>query len=122
MGNEQNLIPGAHKLTAEEQSLGGRRSGEAKRTNKLLKECMEKILSLEVQEPKKRKILTDLGIENEEVNNKVLLVAALFNKVVYTGDVAAFKEIRNLIGEDDTKTEDTLAKLDKVLMEIEGNI
>lgn len=36
--NEQNLIPGAHKLTVEEASRGGKRSGEVRRENKLIKD------------------------------------------------------------------------------------
>lgn len=38
MANEQNLIPQAHKLTVEEQSRAGKRSGEVRREKKLWKE------------------------------------------------------------------------------------
>ena len=38
MANEQNLKPGSHKLTVEEQSRGGKRSGEVRRENKLIKD------------------------------------------------------------------------------------
>lgn len=41
MANEQNLIPGVHKLTTEEQSLGGKKSGEAKRLKKAVKKVLE---------------------------------------------------------------------------------
>ena len=38
MANEQNLKPGAHTLTVEEQSRGGKRSVEVRRENKLIKD------------------------------------------------------------------------------------
>lgn len=38
MANEQNLRPGSHKLTVEEQSRGGRKSAEVRRENKLIKD------------------------------------------------------------------------------------
>ena len=38
MANEQNLRPGAHKLTVEEQSRGGKRSAEVRRERKLIKD------------------------------------------------------------------------------------
>ena len=33
MAREENLIPQAHKLTVEQQSKGGKKSAENKRTN-----------------------------------------------------------------------------------------
>mgnify|MGYP006864440722 CR=1 FL=1 len=41
MANEQNLIPGAHTLTVEEASKGGKRSGEVRRQKKTFRELME---------------------------------------------------------------------------------
>lgn len=38
MANEQNLKPGAHKLTVEEQSRGGKKSAEVRREKKLIKD------------------------------------------------------------------------------------
>ena len=38
MANEQNLKPGSHKLTVEEQSRGGKKSAEVRRENKLIKD------------------------------------------------------------------------------------
>lgn len=38
MANEQNLKPGAHKLTVEEQSRGGKKSAEVRRERKLIKD------------------------------------------------------------------------------------
>ena len=38
MANTKNLKPGAHKLTVEEQSMGGKKSAEKRRENKLIRE------------------------------------------------------------------------------------
>lgn len=47
MANEQNLVRGedAHKLTAEEQSRGGKASGVARRKKKAFKELFEAMLA-----------------------------------------------------------------------------
>lgn len=121
MSNTNNLkVP-----TSEEARLygamGGKKSGEVRKNKKKLKECMESILSAKVLNPETQKKLEELGIEGEEMTNKVLLTAALFQKAL-TGEVAAFREIRNLIGEDNNGAEDVLEKLDEVLGEIGGNI
>ena len=44
MANEQNLIPGQHKLTKEEQSRAGIKSGEVRREKKLWREEIMKRL------------------------------------------------------------------------------
>jgi len=43
--------------------------------------------------------LSQMGIDPENIDNRSLLTVGLFMKAA-SGDVAAFKEIRNLIGED----------------------
>ena len=44
MPNKENLIAQAHKLTVEEQSKGGKKSGEVRRGKKLFREIIEEIL------------------------------------------------------------------------------
>lgn len=44
MANEQNLMPGAHKLTQEEASRGGKRSGETRRRRKAFAEAFNTLL------------------------------------------------------------------------------
>ena len=39
-----NLIPGGHKLTLEEQSNGGKRSGEVRREKATMKKALEALL------------------------------------------------------------------------------
>lgn len=60
MANEQNLVKGgeAHRLTAEEQSMGGKASGEARRRKKELRELATTWLESEVGKDKKGNSLT----------------------------------------------------------------
>ena len=103
MANEKNLKP-IKTLSKEEAkkrgSKGGKKSGEVRRQKRLLKDCMIELLELPVTDIKSWNKLSKLGINIENIDNKALLVASLFKKAVDFGDVQAFKEIRNLIGED----------------------
>jgi len=67
---------------------------------------MELLLGLDVSEAKDLDQLAALGIPVEEIDNAMLLTAALFRKAA-GGDVAAWREIRDLIGERGLETEDT---------------
>ena len=60
MANEQNLVKGgeAHRLTAEEQSMGGKASVEARRRKKELKELAAIWMETEVGKDKKGNSLT----------------------------------------------------------------
>ena len=57
------------------------------------------LLNLPVSNTKQWNKLSKMGINPEEIDNRSLLTVSLFLKAVETGDVSAFKEIRDLIGE-----------------------
>ncbi len=99
MANKKNLIPQAHTLTVDEQSKGGQKSAETRKQKRLLKDCMLELLKMPVKDTEKYNVLAQMGINPKEIDNNTLLTVGLFAKAV-GGDVAAFKEIRNLIGED----------------------
>ena len=102
MANEKNLIPLSERSPSELRQMrqkGGQRSGEVRRNKKLLKECMLNLLDLPVSNTKQWNKLSKMGINPEEIDNRSLLTVSLFLKAVETGDVSAFKEIRDLIGE-----------------------
>ena len=99
--NEKNLIPNDKRTPKERRrnaQKAGKASGEARRQRKTLKENMNLLLGLDVTGTKDFNKLTAMGIPVEEIDNSMLLTAALFRKAV-SGDVAAYKEIRDLIGE-----------------------
>lgn len=101
MANEKNLKPIRSKSEAREKGrAGGKKSGEVRRQKRLLKDCMIELLELPVTDTKSWNKLAKLGIDIEKIDNRALLVASLFKKAVDFGDVQAFKEIKNLIGED----------------------
>ena len=50
MANEKNLIPGGHKLTLEEQSQGGKVSGEKRRLRAAVKKILESELPQDMDE------------------------------------------------------------------------
>lgn len=78
---------------------------------------MNLLLGLEVTSPKDFNKLAALGIPLEDIDNSMLLTAALFLKAK-TGDVAACKEIREWLGEEND--DDVLKKLDQVLEDIDN--
>ena len=76
MANEQNLKPGAHKLTVEEQSRGGKRSAEVRRERKLIKD----------------RILERMGESDWDTMIDNLIERA-------TDDTKSFEVLRDTIGE-----------------------
>lgn len=104
MANEKNLIPLNKRTKSEQREItqkGGKKSGEVRREKRLLKDCMIDLLDLPVRDTDKWNALSQLGLNPENIDNRSLLTVGLFAKAA-NGDVAAFKEIRNLIGEDRT--------------------
>lgn len=103
MANEKNLKKGkaTQFQSGEEAARNGRKGGKAsakkKKYKKLMKECMNTILSLKATDSEALKVLEDMGIE--DTSNNMLVAVGLFNAAV-KGNVEAFREIRNLIGEE----------------------
>lgn len=87
MANEQNLIPQAHKLTVEEQSMGGKKSGEVRRNKKMLRDCIEMLLEKEMDDGKGG---TKTGAE--------ALAVKLFKEAM-KGNVKAFEVLRDTAGQ-----------------------
>lgn len=98
MANEQNLRPGEYKLTLEEQKKGGKASGEARKRKKQIKDDINLILSLPIQNNKLKEQLKGLGIGDEEMTNQMAMTIAMWQKAV-KGDVSAFNTLRDTIGE-----------------------
>lgn len=84
--NESNLIPRAHRLTVEEQSKGGVRSGEVRRQRKLMKEYLEVAL------------VEDTDYRGQSMTNAEAVTAALVRRA-RTGDVRAYAQIVAMLGE-----------------------
>ena len=117
MANEKNLIPNNKRSPSEVREnarKGGKKSGESRRKKRLLKDCMIDLLKLPVKDTDKWNALSQMGMDPKDIDNNMLLTVSLFGKAV-NGDVAAFKEIRNLIGED--KESDGNGELENLMKE-----
>lgn len=89
MANEQNLVKGdvAHKLTAEEQSMGGKRSAEVRREKRDLRKALEILMEQEITDKKGN---TKTGTE--------AMALAVFQKAL-KGDTKAWEIVRDTIGQ-----------------------
>ena len=108
MANEQNLIPFTSNQSREEAKKngqkGGQKSGEVRRKRKAMKEQFEMLLSLPFKQKKQLNFIKDLGIEEDEIDNQMALIVAMYGKAL-KGDVQAFNTIREVV-QDEKKIED----------------
>lgn len=100
MPNEQNLIPLDKRTKSEQrkiQSMGGCSSGVSRRRKKSLREAAELYLSLPVADKKAWNKLARDGVEPEDVDNQMAIIAGLTMKAI-KGDSKAAKVLFDLIG------------------------
>jgi hypothetical protein len=101
MANEKNLIPQAHKLTVEEASRGGQKSGEVRREKKTFKNMAETLMSIPMKSGKSTEIeniknFADIKGKNPTV--KMAILIALAQKAL-KGDIRAFELLLAILGE-----------------------
>lgn len=102
MAKEDNLIPAGHKLTLEEQSAGGKASGEARRLKKSFKLALRELLEEEVKDKNGK----GTGKTYQDLVNLGLLKGAM------KGNAYNYRTMLETIGElEPSKTELTLPKL-----------
>ena len=104
--NEENLVSLADRTTEEKRAIGikgGKASGEARRKKKTMKEQAQLLLSLAVKNPKLKKAMADIGIEETEQTNQMAMIISMMNKAISKGDVQAFNSLQATIGEEPTK-------------------
>jgi hypothetical protein len=109
VSNEKNLIPNDARTPSERREnarKAGKASGAARRAKRTMREYADLLLSLPVSDRRKWNKLARAGIPPEGCDNKMLVVFALMQQA-QAGDVPAVKELRNLIGEDDTNSSDS---------------
>lgn len=117
--NADNLIPNDQRTPKElrENAIkGGKKSGEVRRRKKALKERMKFLLELPATDYKSFDKALLMGYDYDDIDNETILVISLFEKAI-SGDVGAFKEIRNLLGQDITSEELKLKKKEIQLKE-----
>lgn len=123
MANEKNLIPQAHVLTVEEQSAGGKASGEARRQKKTVQKILDSFLDKEIKDyPQMQKLAAKIGIENENSLKDLFTAVCLLNSLK-EGNLGDLEKLVKLLGEDKQNEDNSVMdKLDKVLENIGGNI
>lgn len=109
-GNVGNLKPVRSKEEARERGRkGGIQSGKTRKTRKQAKECLNMILTLDVTGENNKKFLSNLGIEDEEQQNIMLLMARMYMKAAATGDASAIAKILEIAGDTEVKTAESAA-------------
>ena len=114
MANNQNLVRGeeAHKLTAEEQSAGGKASAEARRKKRDLRLAMEMLLE------------QDITGKDGTVKSGAEAIAVQQFKKALKGDSKAFEIIRDTSGQSVVQKiavaevdADVLAEVERMVMD-----
>ena len=115
MANEQNLMPielvnsrRTREQHSEDSRRAGKKSGEVRRQRKAMKEQMEMLLTLPFKQTKQLKFIKELGISEEEIDNQMALIVAMYGKAL-KGDVQAFNTIREV-----TQDSQTISKENRV--------
>jgi len=114
MANEQNLIQNKERTPSERREnaqKAGKASGIVRRKKKTMKAAMNTLLALDVGENNKEK-LSQLGIEDKDMNNQMLMMVSMFRKAV-SGDVGAMRLIMDITGSH------TMSELDKQKLKLE---
>ena len=102
MPKEENLIPLNRRTKGERRkiaTMGGVASGEARRARRTARQCAEIYLSLPVSDMRKRNKMGRDGVDPDDIDNMMLMVAAM-TKAAQPGDVAAFNTLLKVLGED----------------------
>lgn len=101
-GNVGNLKPVKSTEEARERGRkGGLKTQQIKRERRKAKECMNMILSLNATGKKSKEMMSNLGIEDEEQQNIMLLMSTMFMKAASTGDANAIAKILEIAGDFD---------------------
>lgn len=124
--NQQNLIPMDQRTESEARELGklgGKASGAARRRRRALKEAADLYLSLPVADRRRWNALARRGIDPEDIDNQMAMIAGLTDAAA-EGDARAGRLILDILGEDgrDDPAADQLDKAAQLLGGIDSVI
>lgn len=96
---DDNLIPGAHPLTVEEASKGGKASGESRRARKTMREYAESLLSCMVKDEKLTRQFQKLGVNPEKKGGYTFYEAMIIGQMAQAikGSTAAYNAIKETV-------------------------
>lgn len=101
MPNEKNLIPFDERTEEEQREIrasGGRASGAARRRKRALKEAADLYLSLPVADRRLWNRLAKRGIDPEDIDNQMAMIAGLTDAAA-EGDARAGRLIVDILGD-----------------------
>ena len=101
----KNLIPQAHKLTAEEASRGGKASGIARSRNARIKRIAQTMGDAQVPKGKLRDQLAKAGVADEDLDWNAAVIAGVKNKAI-SGDSKAADMWFGWQADDETQSDD----------------
>lgn len=116
MPNENNIISNSERTPKERKEIaaaGGRASGVSRRRKKNLREAAELYLSLPVADKRTWNRLAREGVEPEDVDNQMAIIAGLALKAM-KGDSKAAKLLFELLGEQNGKPADDVLEDDEL--------
>lgn len=116
MPNAQNLIPNSERSPEELRritSAGGRASGVSRRRKRDLREAAELYLSLPVTDKRQLTKLYKAGVEAEDADNQMAIVAGLAMKAM-RGDAKAAKLLFDLLPEQAGSMQDAAQEDDPI--------
>lgn len=116
MPNEKNIIPNSERTPEERREIaaaGGRASGVSRRRKKSLREAAELYLSLPVSDKRAWNKLARDGVEPEDVDNQMAVIAGLTIRAA-KGDAKAAKVLFDLLGEQTGKFSADVAEDDPI--------
>lgn len=125
--NDENLIPIANRSPEEVRAMGkkgGIASGVARRRKRALKEAADLYLSLPVSDRRTWNRLSRRGIDPEDIDNQMLVIAGLTDAAA-CGDAKAAAVLFKVLGEDvppGEANEDQLREAKKLLGGIDSVI
>lgn len=126
MPNEKNLVPMDRRSESEARELGqkgGIASGVSRRRRRALKEAADLYLSLPVSDRRSRNKLARRGIDPDDIDNQMAMIAGLTDAAA-AGDARAGRLMVDILGED-AKADperDALARAAQLLEGIDGVI
>lgn len=117
MPNEKNIIPyqfdsnQSREQAAKNGAAGGRASGVSRRRKKSLREAAELYLSLPVSDKRAWNKLARDGVDPEDVDNQMAIIAGLTIKAA-KGDAKAAKLLFELVGDQSGEDDEVKVVID----------
>lgn len=96
--NDENLIPGYHKITVEEASKGGRASGRARRIKSTGRKLIRDLLALRQPDPKIVADLERYGVNVKDLTNEVAMTLRQLDKAIRRADTVAYNAVLKAAG------------------------